>query len=340
MPVAADAALLAELEPSVEKLYERHLRQTKEWHPHTLVPWSRGEDFPADYEWTPEEAGLSAEARSALFVNVLTEDNLPYYFRDIERMFGRDGAWGHWIRRWTAEEGRHGQVIHDYLAVTRAVDPVSLERARMAQVQGGLAPEPPDALEGLAYVTLQELATRISHFNTGQHIADPAGKAIMRRVAFDENLHFLFYRDAMGAAIEMDPSGSVVAITNQVKSFTMPGIGIIDFDAHARTIAEAGIYDLAIHHDQILRPVLLRGLEAPLYHGPLRRGGGGSRTADEAHRQDREGGQAHGRAPRRALGEGSRRQGGSEDALDSRPWRGWFAATRVIASLEIAFQSA
>ena len=173
------------------------------------MPWSRGEDYPADYQWTPEEAGLSAEARSALFVNVLTEDNLPYYFRDIERMFGRDGAWGHWIRRWTAEEGRHGQVIHDYLAVTRSVDPVSLERARMAQVQGGLAPQPPNALEGLAYVTLQELATRISHFNTGQHIDDPAGKAIMRRVAFDENLHFLFYRDAMGAAIEMDPSASV-----------------------------------------------------------------------------------------------------------------------------------
>ena len=267
MPVASDAALLAELEPSVERLYERHLRQTKEWHPYSLVPWSRGEDFPADYQWTPEEAGLSAEARSALFVNVLTEDNLPYYFRDIERMFGRDGAWGHWIRRWTAEEGRHGQVIHDYLAVTRAVDPVSLERARMAQVQGGLAPQPPDALEGLAYVTLQELATRISHFNTGQHIEDPAGKAIMRRVAFDENLHFLFYRDAMGAAIEMDPSGSVVAITNQVKSFTMPGIGITDFEAHARIIAEAGIYDLAIHHDQILRPVLLRDWKLPSITG-------------------------------------------------------------------------
>ena len=173
MPVDSDHRLLAELEPSVERLYERHLRQAKEWHPHKLVPWSRGRDYPDDYEWSPEEAGLSAEARSALFVNVLTEDNLPYYFRDIERMFGRDGAWGHWARRWTAEEGRHGQVIHDYLAVTRSVDPVSLERARMAQVESGRVPEPPNALEGLAYVALQELATRISHYNTGRHIDDP-----------------------------------------------------------------------------------------------------------------------------------------------------------------------
>ena len=267
MPVDVDVRLLTELEPSVEKLYERHLRQTKEWHPHALVPWSRGEDYPADYEWHPEDAELSPEARSALFVNVLTEDNLPYYFRDIERMFGRDGAWGHWVRRWTAEEGRHGQVIHDYLAVTRAVDPVSLERARMAQVQSGEAPAPPDALEGLAYVTLQELATRIAHFNTGQHITDSAGRAIMRRVAFDENLHFLFYRDTMAEALEMDPSRAVVAIANQVKGFAMPGVGIAGFDAHARTIADAGIYDLAIHHDQILQPVLLRDWKLPSLTG-------------------------------------------------------------------------
>ena len=267
MSVDSEVRLLADLEPSVEILYERHLRQTKEWHPHALVPWSRGQDYPSDYQWSSEEAGLSGEARSALFINVLTEDNLPYYFRDIERIFGRDGAWGHWVRRWTAEEARHGQVIHDYLAVTRAVDPVSLERARMAQVQGGRSPEPPNALEGLAYVTLQELATRISHFNTGQHIADSDGKAIMRRVAFDENLHFLFYRDVMGAALEVEPSAAVVAIANQVKGFAMPGVGIADFDAHARTIAEAGIYDLAIHHDQILQPVLVRDWQLPSLTG-------------------------------------------------------------------------
>ena len=263
MPAQAQDATLADLEPTVATLLERHLTQTKEWHPHALVPWSRGEDFEADYEWSPEEANLTAEARSALFVNVLTEENLPYYFRDSERLFGRDGAWGEWVRRWTAEEGRHSRVIYDYLSVTRALDPVALERARMAQVQCGQVPEPPNVLEGLAYVTLQELATRISHFNTGRHIDDPAGKAIMRRVAFDENLHFLFYRDVMSAAVKADPSKAVIAIFNQVKSFAMPGVGIADFDAHARTIAKAGIYDLAIHHDQILKPVVVRDWNLP-----------------------------------------------------------------------------
>jgi acyl-[acyl-carrier-protein] desaturase len=38
----------------------------------------------------------------------------------------------------------------------------------------------------------------------------------------------------------------------------MPGTGIIDFEAHARAIARAGIYDFAVHHEHVLVPVVLR----------------------------------------------------------------------------------
>ncbi len=258
MVISPDVQLLETLESTAERLLERHLSTAREWFPHTFVPWSRAEDFDADYEWCPTAADLPAAVRSALFVNTLTEDNLPYYFRDIERMFGRDGAWGEWVRRWTAEEGRHGMVLTQYLLATRSVDPVELERGRMAQVQAGQVPEPPSAAEGLAYVSLQELATRISHFNTGAMIDDPAGKAVMRRVAADENLHYLFYRDAMAAIFEVDPSAAVIAVERQTAGFSMPGVGIPNFDTHAKAIADAGIYDLAIHHDQILQPVIIR----------------------------------------------------------------------------------
>ncbi len=258
MVIPADKPVLEALEATAERLLARHLSTTKEWFPHTLVPWDRAAGFSADYEWSPAEANLEPAVCSALFVNVLTEDNLPYYFRDIERMFGRDGVWGEWVRRWTAEEGRHGFVINAYLLATRSIDPVELERARMVQVQTGAVPEPPNATEGLAYVALQELATRISHFNTGSRIDDPAGRAVMRRVAADENLHFLFYRDAMSAVFESDPSAAVIATEKQVTGFAMPGVGIPGFAAHAKAIADAGIYDLAIHHDQILQPVVMR----------------------------------------------------------------------------------
>jgi acyl-[acyl-carrier-protein] desaturase len=37
----------------------------------------------------------------------------------------------------------------------------------------------------------------------------------------------------------------------------MPGAGIADFPEHAKAIARAGIYDLSLHHDSILKPVIL-----------------------------------------------------------------------------------
>jgi acyl-[acyl-carrier-protein] desaturase len=257
-------ALLAELEPTAAQLLDRHLATSKEWFPHDLVPWSRGRDFEDGYAWSPDEVALSDEVRSALFVNLLTEDNLPYYFRTIERMFGGDTAWGTWARRWTAEEGRHSIVIRDYLTVTRAIDPVVLERARMAQVECGEVPEPETPHDGFAYVALQELATRISHHNTGKLLEDRAGYEVMRKVASDENRHHLFYRDMVSAALEADPSGMVCAIERQVRTFEMPGTGILDYEVHAKAIAKAGIYDFGIHHDQILVPVVLRhwGVEA------------------------------------------------------------------------------
>ena len=253
---------LSELEPVAARLLDRHLATAKEWFPHELVPYDRGRAFAKGYEWSPDDSDLGGveipdAVRSALYVNLLTEDNLPYYFRDIERMFKMDGAFGTWTRRWTAEEGRHSIAIRDYLIATRAIDPVLLERARMAQVSGGEVPTPDSPLVGVVYVSLQELATRIAHRNTGKLIGDRAGYDVMARVANDENLHYLFYRDLATAAIELDPSEMVIAIEEVVRTFAMPGTGIIDFDKHSAAIAKAGIYDATILHEQVFVPVIL-----------------------------------------------------------------------------------
>mgnify|MGYP006194973879 CR=1 FL=1 len=66
-------------------------------------------------------------AQVAMELNLLTEDNLPYYSMEIHEMFGAGGAWGEWARRWTAEEGRHSIVMRDWMTVTRAIDPIELE---------------------------------------------------------------------------------------------------------------------------------------------------------------------------------------------------------------------
>ena len=255
------SAFISDLEPAAARLLDRHLATSREWFPHELIPYERGRAVTND-PWTEADADLggvtiSAAVRSALYLNLLTEDNLPYYSRDIQRLFGDDDAWGTWARRWTAEEGRHSMAIYGYLMVTRAIDPVALERGRMCQVSTGQVPAPVSPHDGLVYLTLQELATRISHRNTGKLLGDPVGYELMARVASDENLHHLFYRDLAAAGFEADPSGMVMAAEREVKGFAMPGKGIPDFDRHAALIARAGIYDLAIHHSQIVTPVVL-----------------------------------------------------------------------------------
>ncbi len=250
-------SLPSDLEPVVEQLLERHLTTAKEWFPHELVPWSRGRDFVAGEEWDPNEISVSETARAALLVNLLTEDNLPYYFATL--MSARpDGVWAEWTRRWTAEEGRHAIVIRDYLTVTRSIDPVALERGRMQQVSTGASPSFDAMADALVYTTLQELATRISHRNTGQLLEDPAGRAVMSRVAADENLHHLFYRDLATEAVSRHPSEMVMAMDRVVRSFAMPGTGIANFARYARLIADIGIYDFSVHYHQILVPIVLQ----------------------------------------------------------------------------------
>jgi acyl-[acyl-carrier-protein] desaturase len=248
--------LLHELEPEAERLLERHLKMAVEWFPHDYIPYSQGRDFDRE-PWTPDQPRLSGVARTAFEVNLLTEDNLPSYHRLIYGMFGDGvGAWLNWVGRWTAEEGRHSIVLRDYLTVTRNLDPVALEQARMRQVQQGYERPSMDPLRGLAYVALQEVATRAAHRNTGRYSDDPVADRIMDRIAADENLHAAFYRDVLASAGEVHPSAMVEAVVAEIIGFEMPGAGIKGFRRKAVEMAMAGIYDLRIHHDEVVLPLV------------------------------------------------------------------------------------
>ncbi|MBG0566162.1 acyl-ACP desaturase [Actinoplanes aureus] len=253
-------ALLIELEPVVATNLDRHLSLAKEWFPHEYVPWSSGRTFDGVLDgepWRPDDSDLPDVARTALIVNLLTEDNLPSYHHEIATLFGRDGAWGTWVHRWTAEEGRHGIAIRDYLTVTRAVDPIALERARMTHMESGYTNDHPDELlHSVAYVAFQELATRISHRNTGRATGDPIAEQLLARVAADENLHMVFYRNLLAAAFDHAPDQAMRAVTDVVAGFQMPGANIEGFGRKALSIALAGIYDLRQHRDEVLAPVL------------------------------------------------------------------------------------
>jgi acyl-[acyl-carrier-protein] desaturase len=252
--------MLLELEQVVEENLNRHLKVAKEWFPHEYVPWSDGRNFDGPLQgdaWTPEDSPMSDVARSSLIVNLLTEDNLPSYHHEIAILFGRDAAWGDWVHRWTAEEGRHGIAIRDYLLTSRAVDPVQLERLRMDHMSTGYeSAHSEDLVRSLAYVSFQELATRVSHRNTGRLTNDPVADALLAKVAADENLHMIFYRNLLGAALELSPNQTMRAITDVVTTFQMPGTDIAGFQRKAVEMAIAGVYDLRQHRDEVVAPVL------------------------------------------------------------------------------------
>jgi acyl-[acyl-carrier-protein] desaturase len=265
----------------VETELNRHLKVAKEWMPHEYVPWDDGRNFDGvlgGEAWAPEQSKVSEIGRISLVVNLLTEDNLPSYHHEIATVFGRDGAWGTWVHRWTAEEGRHAIAMRDYLLASRAVDPVALERSRMRHMAEGFeADNSHSMLHSVAYVAFQELATRVSHRNTGHHSGDPVCDRMLARIATDENLHMVFYRNLLGAALQIAPDQALRAIADVVIGFRMPGHGIPGFERAAARMAIGGIYNLRIHHDDVLQPVL-RHLKVLEMSGP---GGEGLRAQEE-----------------------------------------------------------
>jgi acyl-[acyl-carrier-protein] desaturase len=251
--------LLRELEPVAEENVHRHLSMAKDWHPHDYVPWDDGRNFAAlgGTDWDPAQSQLGEVAKAAMITNLLTEDNLPSYHRVIAENFSRDGAWGTWVGRWTAEENKHSVVMRDYLVVTRGVDPVALENARMTHMTAGFNPDLQEGLlDAVTYVTFQELATRVSHRNTGRACGDPIADRMLARVAADENLHMMFYRNITGAALDLAPAQAMRAVVKILANFQMPGATMPQFRRNAVLIAKGGIYDLRQHLDDVVLPVL------------------------------------------------------------------------------------
>ncbi|MEV2219804.1 acyl-ACP desaturase [Nocardia vinacea] len=254
--------LLTELEPVAEQNLNRHLSMAKNWHPHDYVPWDQGRNFAemGGIDWEPAQSQLSELAKAAMVTNLLTEDNLPSYHRLIAESFSQDGAWGTWVGRWTAEENRHGTVMRDYLVVTRGVDPVALEHARMvcmtAGVQHPTGVDDNGFLPGVAYVTFQELATRVSHRNTGRVCNDAIADRMLQRISADENLHMVFYRNLCGAAIDLAPDQALAAISAVIRNFQMPGAGMPNWRRNSVLMAKHGIYDLRQHLEEVVTPVL------------------------------------------------------------------------------------
>jgi acyl-[acyl-carrier-protein] desaturase len=128
---------------------------------------------------------------------------------------------------------------------------------------GYISPHDHRIINSVAYVAFQELATRISHRNTGSYSGEPLCDQLLAKIANDENLHMVFYRNLLAAAFDLAPDETMAAVLDVVKGFQMPGSTVDNYTRKSVRIAMAGIYNLRIHRDEVLIPVLrhVRALE-------------------------------------------------------------------------------
>ena len=262
-----DKELLDALAHVVEENLARHFEIAEIWQPQDLVPWDQGKNFEflGGVDWSPEQSTLSEIGKLALQVSVLAADNMPSYHRELAAVMTtgresaspiRSGPWWRWVGRWTAEENRHSIVIRDYLVLTRAVDPVALERVRMAHMVASYVAPPMHLLEVLANSAFEEAAASIRHRNTAKLAGDPVVADICNRIALDDELQRDFFANVVSGALDLVPDQTVRAIANRVRDFQVPLIPLPEGADSTSELAAAGIYDRAREAELIFTPIL------------------------------------------------------------------------------------
>jgi acyl-[acyl-carrier-protein] desaturase len=238
--------VLKDLEQKVRELMAVHEEKRELWYPADLVG-PAGDESPEDHYRKLREraAGIPDPARAALAINLLTEEGLPHFHRLLAVYLGDDSHWRAWNNLWTAEEDRHGQVLHDYARETRLLHQRRLEEMQFEYLRAGFHPEwDKDPYRVFAYTTVQERATQHSHAETGKVVADydPALASILSQVAKEEARHYAFYRTVFDEILQRDPDQALHSASHILPSIDMPGHTIPGFRELADVIRRAGIY--------------------------------------------------------------------------------------------------
>ena len=236
------------------------------WQPSDFLPDLTAEDWVDQVTRFRESSSeLSDQLLVVLVGNMVTEEALPNYSVSLNRIVKDnsgigDAPWTQWLRGWTAEENRHGDLLNSYLRLTGRVDMRSVEVTihhlianGFTALKGGFVPDSDaDVYAGLMYTSFQERATRVSHGNVARMAlaqGDEALARICRRIAGDESRHETFYTKAVSQIMEGDPEGAVLAFRNLLRgTIVMPGRTMSDgqtpnlYDNFAAIAQRTGTY--------------------------------------------------------------------------------------------------
>jgi acyl-[acyl-carrier-protein] desaturase len=238
--------VLQDLEDIVRELMEIHERKRELWFPSDLVG-PTADECPETHitKLRQQAAGIPDHARAALALNLLTEEGLPHFHRLLAVYLGDDSFWRSWNNLWTAEEDRHGQVLHDYARDTQLLHQRKLEEMQFEYLRAGFHPQwDRDPYRVFAYTTVQERATQFSHSETGKIVAEyePRLASILSQVAKEEARHYTFYRTVFGEILKRDPDQALHSASFILPAIDMPGVTMPGFKDLADVIRRAGIY--------------------------------------------------------------------------------------------------
>ena len=137
-------------------------------------------------------------------------------------------GWARWLRGWTSEENRHGDLLNAYLRLTGRVNMRSVEVTIHHLLTTGFNPRAyPDPYGGLVYTAFQERATKISHANVARRsmaLGDTNLNRICLKIAGDESRHESFYTKMMSCVMDEDPSGGILVFNRLMRQIIdMPG---------------------------------------------------------------------------------------------------------------------
>lgn len=231
----------------------------KAWQPSDFLPDLSQENWRDTLqEHRTSAQNVSDDMLVVLVGDMVTEEALPSYSVSLNNI-ARDELgdvttpWALWLRGWSAEENRHGDLLNAYLRLTGRVDMHAVELTVHYLIANGFNPNTfPNPYNGLIYTSFQERATRISHGNAGKLVAqqgDPHLARICQRIAGDESRHETFYSRCMGRVFDLDPDGAMLCLRDMLRHvISMPGRLMYDgkdpdlFDHFAIIAQRTGVY--------------------------------------------------------------------------------------------------
>ncbi|WP_343488370.1 acyl-ACP desaturase [Allomuricauda sp. d1] len=217
------------IEPQVDGFMEQFLMPIETiWQPSDFLPDSESDSFFDEVHKIREEAKeLGYDFWVVLVGDTVTEEALPTYeswLMDVEGIDQHDekgNSWSRWVRAWTAEENRHGDVLNKYLYLSGRVNMREVEMTTQHLINDGFdIGTDRDPYKNFVYTTFQELATNISHKRVGKLAKEKGNLSLSKMcniIAGDEMRHHLAYSEFVKTIFGEDPSGMLMAFADMMK---------------------------------------------------------------------------------------------------------------------------